>query len=401
MWALLVIASIFALWLLGYLAWNFGLGSLGPEARLYAKLTRLGWLGGIGRRSNQTPMEYAAHVGRLVPSAHDGASLIGLGLRRRALRLSGRRRRETDSGVRGMEGDQVQHGAPHLRTVRSQRAGATGMSARYYDVFETAKGWVGLLASESGIRRSALPCDTPDESILNLGPETNDALRDRAKLGDVPDMLTAYLEGEEVDFTNVALDFGDATEFYVSAWNACRAIPRGETRTYCVAGRTHGPSKRFPRGGTDNGQEPGSADRALPPGCRKRRQLEGIRKRKREARPQAMAAGHGERHLEAGHITVCRLRAEPPSLDGLNADRSRFGQHTLETVSQLVAGRPPGSRSTPAGICVPARLSRASPGRCLNTPGAASSRRPRTIWSLTGSSDSRILRVELAGHNRP
>ena len=76
MWALLVIASIFALWLLGYLAWNFGLGSLGPEARLYAKLTRLGWLGGIGRRSNQTPMEYAAHVGRLVPSAHDGASLI-------------------------------------------------------------------------------------------------------------------------------------------------------------------------------------------------------------------------------------------------------------------------------------------------------------------------------------
>ena len=117
------------------------------------------------------------------------------------------------------------------------------MSARYYDVFETARGWVGLLASESGIRRSALPCDTPDESILDLGPETNDALRDRAKLGDVPDMLAAYLEGEEVDFTNVALDFGDATEFYVSAWNACRSIPRGETRTYAwLAGRTGRPN---------------------------------------------------------------------------------------------------------------------------------------------------------------
>ena len=76
MWALIVIASIIALWLLGYLAWNFGLGPLGPEARLYAKLTRLGWLGGIGRRPNQTPMEYAAQIGRLVPSAYDGATLI-------------------------------------------------------------------------------------------------------------------------------------------------------------------------------------------------------------------------------------------------------------------------------------------------------------------------------------
>jgi hypothetical protein len=76
MWALIAIASLIALWLLGYLAWNFGLGPLGPEARMYAKLTRLGWLGGIGRSPNQTPMEYAAHVGRLVPSAHDGATLI-------------------------------------------------------------------------------------------------------------------------------------------------------------------------------------------------------------------------------------------------------------------------------------------------------------------------------------
>ena len=76
MWTLIAVASLFALWLLGYLAWNFGLGSLGPEAKLYAKLTRLGWLGGIGRRPNQTPMEYAAHVGHLVPSVQGGASLI-------------------------------------------------------------------------------------------------------------------------------------------------------------------------------------------------------------------------------------------------------------------------------------------------------------------------------------
>ena len=75
-WALIATAAMAAVWLLGYMAWNFGLGPLGPEAKLYAKLTRLGWLGGVGRRPNQTPMEYAAHVGLLVPNVHDGASLI-------------------------------------------------------------------------------------------------------------------------------------------------------------------------------------------------------------------------------------------------------------------------------------------------------------------------------------
>ena len=75
-WALIAIVSLIALWVLTYLAWNFGLGPLGPEARLYAKLTRLGWLGGIGRRPYQTPMEYAAHISQIVPRVHDGAVLI-------------------------------------------------------------------------------------------------------------------------------------------------------------------------------------------------------------------------------------------------------------------------------------------------------------------------------------
>lgn len=106
------------------------------------------------------------------------------------------------------------------------------MSARFYDVFETAQGWVGLLASESGVRRSTLPCEIPDESLYGLGPEASGAAQDRTGLGDVPDRLVAYLEGEEVDFENVTLDVDDATDFYVKAWNACRSIPRGETRTY-------------------------------------------------------------------------------------------------------------------------------------------------------------------------
>ncbi len=76
LWALIAIASVAGVWLLGHYVWNYGLGSLGPEARLYGKMTRLGWLGGIGRKADQTPMEYAAQMGSLVPGVRDGASLI-------------------------------------------------------------------------------------------------------------------------------------------------------------------------------------------------------------------------------------------------------------------------------------------------------------------------------------
>ncbi len=76
LWVLIAIAAVAGAWLLGHFVWNFGLGSLGPEARLYAKMTRLGWLGGIGRKPDQTPLEYAAHMGSLVPNVSDGASLI-------------------------------------------------------------------------------------------------------------------------------------------------------------------------------------------------------------------------------------------------------------------------------------------------------------------------------------
>ena len=107
------------------------------------------------------------------------------------------------------------------------------MSDRFYHVFQTEQGWVGVLASLSGIRRSTLPCETPDESILSLGPEVCGATQDKYESSaNVPICCRRIWQGEEVDFADVELDVGDATEFYIKAWDACRSIPRGETRTY-------------------------------------------------------------------------------------------------------------------------------------------------------------------------
>ena len=123
------------------------------------------------------------------------------------------------------------------------------MSARFYDVFPTKRGWVALLASERGLRRSTLPSATADgalNQLWRLGTEFEGATPDAARLSEVAARLTAYFDGELVEFGDVALDVSDATAFTRRAWRACRSIPRGETRTYGWLARQAG-SPNAPR----------------------------------------------------------------------------------------------------------------------------------------------------------
>ena len=72
----IVAAIVAGLWVVWSVAWNFGLGSLDAEARLYTKLTRLGRLAGLGRRPSQTPIEYGSRVGQAVPDTAAHAMAI-------------------------------------------------------------------------------------------------------------------------------------------------------------------------------------------------------------------------------------------------------------------------------------------------------------------------------------
>jgi len=105
------------------------------------------------------------------------------------------------------------------------------MQALKYDIFETPLGWVGVLASPAGVRRCALK-PTPDRAFVELYPEVETARQDEAALAPVRERLLAYMRGEGVPLESVRLDMEGAPPFFKRAWEACRRIPLGETRSY-------------------------------------------------------------------------------------------------------------------------------------------------------------------------
>ena len=102
----------------------------------------------------------------------------------------------------------------------------------YYDVIETSFGWMGLLGSPQGLKRTTLPQGHPVDCVDLLGDETSDAKLSPEHLAPIGHKLSRYFAGEQVTFVDEPIDVGDASSFLRAAWDACRSIPWGETRSY-------------------------------------------------------------------------------------------------------------------------------------------------------------------------
>jgi methylated-DNA-[protein]-cysteine S-methyltransferase len=118
------------------------------------------------------------------------------------------------------------------------------MSALFYDIFETSWGWVGAVGSEKGMLRTSLPELTPDRAVLALEPEVDQAEERPGAFPDFQQQVEEYLSGQRAEW-DVKLDPSRATDFFQRAWEVCRSIPQGETRTYKwlaeQAGKPHAP----------------------------------------------------------------------------------------------------------------------------------------------------------------
>lgn len=105
-----------------------------------------------------------------------------------------------------------------------------------YAVFRTSLGWMGVGRRTLSIARVVLPCARQSivlERLRNaLSPQDTllvEASQDA--FGTLPNRLTLHMNGELVAFDD-DVDTSGWTPFRTRVWEATRAIPYGETRSY-------------------------------------------------------------------------------------------------------------------------------------------------------------------------
>ncbi len=105
------------------------------------------------------------------------------------------------------------------------------MSDYFYAVLPTCLGWVGVVASDKGIRKLALPQSSPQGAVDHIQPEASNAELAQVRFEDLRQQLESHFCGEPTTYEQ-KLDLEGAPAFFVRAWEACRSIPRGKTQTY-------------------------------------------------------------------------------------------------------------------------------------------------------------------------
>ena len=105
------------------------------------------------------------------------------------------------------------------------------MSATKYHIQQLPSGWIGLVAGDKGLRRATLK-PTLQEVMEDLGGDADTAELDEEFFADVVSCLVRYSEGDLTALEGIELDLEGTPPFFRAAWDACRRIPPGETRSY-------------------------------------------------------------------------------------------------------------------------------------------------------------------------
>lgn len=103
-----------------------------------------------------------------------------------------------------------------------------------YCIFETAHGFCGIAWSDAGIARFQLPAKSAEAAERMMLRRTPGA-----EPGAPPSTVKAavvavqqYFEGEETDFSGVALDLDGQEEFFKRVYATARQLKWGQTTTY-------------------------------------------------------------------------------------------------------------------------------------------------------------------------
>ena len=105
------------------------------------------------------------------------------------------------------------------------------MSQARYHIFQSPIGWVGMVRETGGLKRLSLK-PTVEEVLEDMGEDLRNAVDDPGGFGETVECLERYFEGDAAALGEIELDLGTAPPFFAAAWEACRRIPPGETRSY-------------------------------------------------------------------------------------------------------------------------------------------------------------------------
>ncbi len=105
------------------------------------------------------------------------------------------------------------------------------MSQAKYHLVESPMGWVGMVRNGRGLTRLSLK-PTVEEVLEDLGGALNGADDDPGGFAPTLECLRRYFDGDANALNAIELDLQTAPPFFAAAWEACRRIPPGETRSY-------------------------------------------------------------------------------------------------------------------------------------------------------------------------
>ena len=101
----------------------------------------------------------------------------------------------------------------------------------YFCLTETPFGWLALLGGSAGLRRVSLQ-PAPEDALAGLGADVETAAENAEAFAPFLKAFGEYFGGDLTALDDVPLDLARASPFYQAAWEACRSIPPGETRSY-------------------------------------------------------------------------------------------------------------------------------------------------------------------------
>ena len=102
----------------------------------------------------------------------------------------------------------------------------------FFDVWATAWGPMGAVASPAGLRRVVLPHFEFNDLVELLAWEHAGATRNTAPFEALIDLSRGYFNARPVDFDDILCDLPKESTFAGTVLRACREIPYGRTLSY-------------------------------------------------------------------------------------------------------------------------------------------------------------------------